>query len=143
MSMSTGGNGGAMSDINVTPLVDVMLVLLIIFMITAPLMSHTVTVTLPSTHEVKADTEGQGVPPVDLAIKDDGSMYLNDNPVTESELKAKFAVYASMAPQPELQVRAAQDTQWKIVRKMLGEAKNAGMVHVVFMTTRPAGQAQE
>ncbi|HID81867.1 MAG TPA: hypothetical protein EYP51_05785, partial [Thiotrichales bacterium] len=56
---------------------------------------------------------------VDLAIKDDGSMYLNDNPVTESELKAKFAAYASMAPQPELQVRAAQDTQWKIVRKML------------------------
>jgi biopolymer transport protein ExbD len=142
MAMSTGGGGGAMSDINVTPLVDVMLVLLIIFMITAPLMSHTVVVTLPSTSEVKVDNNADN-PPVDLAVKDDGSTYLNDSPVTEAELKAKFAVYASMAPQPELQVRGAKDTQWKVIRKILGEAKDAGMVHVGFMTTRPAGQVQE
>jgi len=132
-----------MSDINVTPLVDVMLVLLIIFMITAPLMSHTVTVTLPTTQPPKDEQSANPTAPLDLAIKDDGSMYLNDNPVTEAELKAAFAVAANRSPQPELQVRGAKDTQWKIIRKMLGEAKGAGMVHVGFMTTTPAGAAQE
>jgi biopolymer transport protein ExbD len=142
MAMSTGGGGGAMSDINVTPLVDVMLVLLIIFMITAPLMSHTVVVKLPTTAAVKTEKATDNRP-VDLAIKDDGSTYLNDSPVTEAELKARFAVFASMSPQPELQIRGAKDTQWKIIRKVLGEAKNAGLVHVGFMTTHPAAQIQE
>jgi biopolymer transport protein ExbD len=143
MAMSTGGStGAAMSDINVTPLVDVMLVLLIIFMITAPLMSHRITVTLPTTIPTKT-AETEHVEPMDLAVKDDGSMYLDDNPVTEAELKAAFAVAANKTPQPELQLRAAKDTQYKIVRKILGEAKDSGMVHVGFMTTSPAGQPQE
>ncbi|MGC1549752.1 MAG: biopolymer transporter ExbD [Rhodanobacter sp.] len=134
MSMSTGGSsGGPMSEINVTPLVDVMLVLLIIFMITAPLMSHRITVTLPTANPKTTDTEH--VEPMDLAVKDDGTMYLNDAEVTEAELKAAFAVAANKSPQPELQIRAAKDTEYKIVRKVLGNAKDAGMVHVGFMTT--------
>ena len=137
MAMSSGNESGSpMSEINVTPLVDVMLVLLIIFMITAPLMSHRVTVKLPTANPKTTDTPPP-TPPRDLAIKDDGSMYLDDdqNPITEAELKAKFAVFASMSPQPELQIRAAKDTEFKMVRKVLGDAKDAGMVHVGFMTT--------
>ncbi|MEI7035217.1 biopolymer transporter ExbD [Fulvimonas yonginensis] len=134
MAMSTGGNsGGPMSEINVTPLVDVMLVLLIIFMITAPLMSHRITVPLPNANPKTPDTEH--VEPMDLAIKQDGSMYLQDNEVTEAELKAQFAVAAAKAPQPELQIRADKDTEYRYVRKVLGDAKAAGMVHVGFMTT--------
>ncbi|MFC4525619.1 biopolymer transporter ExbD [Dyella halodurans] len=134
MAMSTGGNaGGPMSEINVTPLVDVMLVLLIIFMITAPLMSHRITVALPTANPKVADSEP--VEPMDLAVKADGTMYLSDVEVTEAELKAQFAVAAAKAPQPELQIRADKTTEYKIVKKILGDAKDQGMVHVGFITT--------
>ncbi|MEV8521138.1 biopolymer transporter ExbD [Dyella marensis] len=134
MAMSSGdSSGGPMSEINVTPLVDVMLVLLIIFMITAPLMSHRITVELPTANPKIVDTEP--VEPMDLAIKPDGTMYLNDVEVTEAELKAQFAVAASKSPQPELQIRADKTTEYKIVRKVLGSAKEQGMVHVGFITT--------
>ncbi len=141
MSMSTGGNsGGPMSDINVTPLVDVMLVLLIIFMITAPLMSHTITIQLPTANPKTKDDEPK-TPPLDLAIKQDGSLYFNDHAITESELKSKFAVNAQQVPQPELQIRADKVAEWKIVKKIISDAKNEGMVHVGFMTTdAPKGQ---
>ena len=134
MAMSTGGNsGGPMSEINVTPLVDVMLVLLIIFMITAPLMSHRITVPLPNANPKTPDTGH--MTPMDLAVKQDGTMYLDDIEVTEAELKAQFAVAASKTPQPEIQLRADKDTEYKYVRKVLADAKAAGMVHVGFMTT--------
>jgi biopolymer transport protein ExbD len=134
MAMSTGGNsGGPMSEINVTPLVDVMLVLLIIFMITAPLLTHRITVELPHANPKKTDTAK--VEPMDLAVKPDGSMYLDDNPVTDAELKARFAVAAAKSPQPELQIRADKTTEYRIVRKILGDAKAQGMVHVGFITT--------
>jgi biopolymer transport protein ExbD len=137
MAMSSGNESGSpMSEINVTPLVDVMLVLLIIFMITAPLMSHRVKVDLPQANPHQEEK----TPPldtIDLAVKPDGSMYLNDsqNPITDVELKSMFAAYAQRTPQPELQLRAAHDTEFKMVRKVLGEAKDAGMVHVAFITT--------
>jgi len=135
MAMSSGGNsGGPMSEINVTPLVDVMLVLLIIFMITAPLMSHSITIDLPIANPKTPESE-MVVPPLDLAIKQDGSLYFNDHPVTEAELKSQFAVNAQKSPQPELQIRADKTTEFKIVKKVIGEAKDSGMVHVAFMTT--------
>ncbi|RUL75363.1 ExbD/TolR family protein [Dyella choica] len=138
MAMSTGGSesGAPMSEINVTPLVDVMLVLLIIFMITAPLMSHRITVKLPTANP----HQQENTPPpevVDLAIKADGSMYFQDNqnPLTDAELKAQLQALAQHSPQPELQIRAAHDAEFKAVRKALGDAKESGLVHVGFMTT--------
>ena len=133
MAFSTGGGKGPMADINVTPLVDVMLVLLIIFMITAPLMSHRITVDLPTANPKVSDNEP--VEPMDLAVKPDGTLYLNDAEVTEAELKAQFAVAASKAPQPELQIRADKTTEYKVVKKILASAKEQGMVHVGFITT--------
>jgi biopolymer transport protein ExbD len=134
MSMSTGGNsGGPMSEINVTPLVDVMLVLLIIFMITAPLMTHRIKIDLPKANpNVKEEVQ---VEPMDVAVKEDGSLYSGDAPVTDAELKSQFAVAANKSPQPEIQLRADRTTQYKTVRKVLGYAKDAGMVHVAFLTT--------
>jgi biopolymer transport protein ExbD len=135
MSMSAGGNdGGPMSEINVTPLVDVMLVLLIIFMITAPLMSHSITIDLPVANP-HAKEDVLKAPPLDLAVKQDGSLYFNDHLVTAAELKAQFAVNAQKSPQPELQIRADKATEFKIVREVIGSAKDQGMVHVGFMTT--------
>jgi biopolymer transport protein ExbD len=133
MAMSTGNSGGPMSEINVTPLVDVMLVLLIIFMITAPLASHRITVKLPTATPIAADSKH--IEPMDLAVQSDGSMYLDDREVDENQLKAAFAVAASKSPQPELQIRADKQTEYKIVKKILSDAKDQGMVHVGFITT--------
>ncbi|MEO8810671.1 MAG: biopolymer transporter ExbD [Rhodanobacter sp.] len=135
MSVSLGGEtGGPMSEINVTPLVDVMLVLLIIFMITAPLMSHTVTIDLPIANP-KAKTPEEKTPPLDLAVKTNGSTYLDDHAVTDAELRARLLVEAQRVPQPQLQIRADRDVQFKIVKKIISDAKGSGMVHVAFMTT--------
>jgi biopolymer transport protein ExbD len=113
-----------------------MLVLLIIFMITAPLMSHTITVELPKANPKSKDEEVK-TPPLDLAVKQDGSLYFNDHPITEEELKARLGVNAQNVPQPELQIRADKATEFKIVKKIISDAKSEGMVHVAFMTTAP------
>ena len=135
MSVSLGGDSsGPMSEINVTPLVDVMLVLLIIFMITAPLMSHSVTIDLPIANP-QAKTPDPKTPPLDLAIKLDGSIYFNDQLVTDAELRAKLLVQAQLMPQPQLQIRADREVQFMIVKKIISDAKGSGMVHVAFMTT--------
>ena len=133
MAMSTGNSGGPMSEINVTPLVDVMLVLLIIFMITAPLASHRITVKLPTATPIKADSKH--IEPMDLAVQADGTMYLDDREVDENQLKAALAVAASKSPQPEIQIRADRTTQYGVVKKILSDAKGQGMVHVDFITT--------
>jgi len=139
MAMSVGGNtGGPVSEINVTPLADVMLVLLIIFMITAPLMSHPITVTVPTANPKSTEEKAPETPPLDLAIKEDGSMYFQDHQISEADLKNQLAVAAQKSPQPELQIRAEKAIEWKVVRKVISDAKGQGMVHVGFMTTAPA-----
>ena len=138
MAMSTGGSGGGpMAEINVTPLVDVMLVLLIIFMITAPLMSHKIRIDLPQANPNTQDTNPPE--PIDLAIKENGDLYWNDEPVTDAILQAQLRVAAQKSPQPELQIRADKPTQWQKIAAVMAEAKSAGMVKLGFMTT---GQGQ-
>ena len=130
---SNSGGSGLMADINVTPLVDVMLVLLIIFMITAPLMSHKIKVELPKANPNQ--TAADKMVPIDLAIRADGSMYWNDNSVSNAELKARLAVEAMKTPQPELQIRADKSIEYRTIWDVMSAAKGAGMVHVGFITT--------
>ena len=134
MSMSTGGgSGGPMAEINVTPMVDVMLVLLIIFMITAPLMSHKIRIDLP---QANPNTIQENPPePLDLAIRENGDLFLGDEPVTDAILQAQLRVEAQKNPQPELQIRADKLTQWQKIASVMAEAKSAGMVKLGFMTT--------
>ena len=134
MAFSTGnGGGGPMAEINVTPLVDVMLVLLIIFMITAPLMSHKIQVKLPeATLEVKPESNGV---PITLAIKDDGSIFWNDDPVLKSVLESRLAVEAQKQPQPQVNVRADKTTKYKVVAEVVKVAKDVGIAKVGFVTT--------
>ena len=129
-----GESSGPKAEINVTPLVDVMLVLLIIFMLTAPLMTHTITIDLPIANP-KAKTPEEKTPPLDLAIKLDGNMYFNDHQVTDAELRAKLLVEAQRTPQPQLQIRAEKEVQFMVVKKIISDAKGSGMVHIAFMTT--------
>ena len=134
MAMSSGGSGGGpMAEINVTPLVDVMLVLLIIFMITAPLMSHKIRIDLPQANPNVVD---QPQPePIDLAVKENGDLFYNDEPVTEAILQAQLLVAAQKNPQPELQIRADKTTQYQKVAAVMAAAKRAGMVKIGFITT--------
>ena len=109
MAFTSNSGGGPMAEINVTPLVDVMLVLLIIFMITAPLMSHKIRIDLP---QANPNVQEQNPPePIDLAVKESGEIFWNDELVTEAMLQAQLRVSAQKNPQPELQIRADKDTQ--------------------------------
>ena len=134
MAFSSGGGQGApMSEINVTPLVDVMLVLLIIFMITAPLMTHRIRIDLPQANP----NQQQETPPdpIDLAVKESGSLFWNDEPITVAMLQAQLRVVAQRTPQPELQIRAEKTTQYQTIATVMAEAKSAGMVKIGFITT--------
>ena len=138
MAFSSGGGGGVMAEINVTPLVDVMLVLLIIFMITAPLAAHKIKVELPIATLAKPpdDVPNQ---PITLSVKDTGELYWNDEPITEAALQAQLRVAAQRTPQPELQIRADKETEYQIVASVMTDAKNAGMVKVGFITQAQGG----
>ena len=132
-SAGGGGQGAPMSEINVTPLVDVMLVLLIIFMITAPLMTHRIRIDLPQANP----NQQQETPPdpIDLAVKESGDLFWNDEPITEAMLQAQLRVVAQRTPQPELQIRAEKTTQYQKIATVMAEAKSAGMVKIGFITT--------
>jgi biopolymer transport protein ExbD len=134
MAMSAGGNdGGVMSEINVTPLVDVMLVLLIIFMITAPLLTHKIKVAVPDANpQTKAK---KAVKPIDVAIKADGSMYWNDREVDHALLVANLKQAASKSPQPEVQIRADKSLKVRDIKSVLKAAKDSGIVHTAFIST--------
>jgi biopolymer transport protein ExbD len=134
MAFSSGGTGGGvMAEINVTPLVDVMLVLLIIFMITAPLAAHKIKVELPIASLDKPPDEAANQP-ITLTIKDTGDLFWNDEPITEATMQAQLRVAAQRTPQPELQIRADRDTEYQLISTIMSDAKNAGMVKLGFIT---------
>jgi len=133
MAFTSNSGGGPMAEINVTPLVDVMLVLLIIFMITAPLMSHKIRIDLP---QANPNVQEQNPPePIDLAVKETGEIFWNDELVTEAMLQAQLRVAAQKNPQPELQIRADKDTKYQLIATVMANAKSAGMVKIGFITT--------
>ncbi len=133
MAFSNNSSGGVMAEINVTPLVDVMLVLLIIFMITAPLAAHKIKVELPiaSLDHPPDDAPNQ---PITLTIKESGELYWNDEPITEATMQAQLRVAAQRTPQPELQIRADKNTEYQVISTIMGDAKNAGMVKLGFIS---------
>ncbi len=137
MAFSTGDDTGApMSEINVTPLVDVMLVLLIIFMITAPLMSHKIKVELPQANLDKLEDKQQPVQPITLTITEAGQIYWNDQPVTRDVLESQMAVEAQKTPQPAVNIRGDQTTKYRTVNEAVNIAQAAGMRKVGFVATK-------
>ena len=130
----TSQSAGPMADINVTPLVDVMLVLLIIFMITAPVLAHKVEIDLPQATTVQSQEKPP--PPIDLQIKATGEMYWNNEPMISAALEPQLRIEARKEPQPELQVDADRNTQYQIVATVLATAKNVGMRKIGFKNIR-------
>ncbi|WP_049621295.1 ExbD/TolR family protein [Frateuria defendens] len=131
MAMSTGSGKGPMAEINVTPLVDVMLVLLIIFMITAPILTHKVKIDLPQPNPNVPPPENPAEP-IRLKIDQSGALYWNDTPVDELGLKAQIAVIAQQSNQPELQINAADGVAYEVVARVLADAKSYGLTKIGF-----------
>jgi len=132
-SFNGGGNNGApMSEINMVPLIDVMLVLLVIFIITAPLLSHAVRIDVP-----QATSAPSQVDPItiDLAINADGELFWNDGKIDMGVLSERFEVAAKQEPQPELQLRADKATRYQVLAQVMADASRAGMKRIGFVST--------
>ncbi|KAF1712323.1 biopolymer transporter ExbD [Pseudoxanthomonas kalamensis DSM 18571] len=141
MAFSSGNSGGPMADINVTPLVDVMLVLLIIFIITAPLMSHKVKVELPETNfQPNKDELDKRFGPITIAVKEDGSLYWNDEPVTKEVLESRLSSAAQQTPQPPLNLRGDRTTKMRTINEVTKIAQSQGMLDIGFVSTKQKGQ---
>jgi biopolymer transport protein ExbD len=138
MGASVGKEEGApMAEINVTPLVDVMLVMLIIFMITTPLMNHKVKVQLPEAVVQKKEEKKAQIPPVTISVTVDGELFLNDEPATRQVIESRLSVEAQKTPQPPVQIRADKTTQYRMVNEVVKIAQAQGMAKVGFVTTPP------
>ena len=137
MAFSSGNSGGPMAEINVTPLVDVMLVLLIIFMVTAPLMQHKINVELPEKTMVRTEDAPQAA--ITLSVKSSGELFWNDVPLQKTNLDRNLRIEARREPQPMLEIRADKTTRYGILQEVMGIAKTAGMKKIGFITTPEAG----
>jgi biopolymer transport protein TolR len=128
------GRRAPMADINVTPLVDVMLVLLIIFMVTAPLMTAGVTVNLP---ESKAKPLDQDQQPVQISIDDKGTIYLDNTEVTEDSLTPLLEEIANKGggDKPQIYLRADMRLDYGRVMRVMGELNRLGLNKVSLVTT--------
>ena len=121
----------SMSEINTTPLVDVMLVLLVIFIITAPLLTHAVKIDLPQATSQPLPEKPEVI---SLAIDALGKTYWNDAPLVKDELKQKLQQAADRKPQPELQIRADKETRYQVLAEVMADAQNSGITKLGFLS---------
>ena len=141
MAMDLGGaKGGVKSDINVTPLCDVMLVLLIIMMIVAPLLQQGISVSLPKADNTvdKPETQGQTV----IAISKDKAIYLNAKPVTEGELATRVNELLQDQKEKVVLIRADQEVEYSAVMAAMDQLRQAGIEDIGLVTdpkTKTAG----
>ena len=133
MAMSVGGGGDdePMMDINTTPLIDVMLVLLIMFIITLPVMTHAVKLDMPQSKN--APPPPVVIEPIQLEVDWDGTVIWNGTPVQLSALEGYFRVEAAKNPQPEVHVRPNRRANYDTVAKVLALAQRNGMQRIGFV----------
>lgn len=133
--MAFGGglddNDDVVSEINMTPLVDVMLVLLIIFIITVPVLTHSVKLDLPQAdnvpNEVKPDT-------IQLSVTADGKLHWNETVVQLAELETRLIEVAQKQPQPEIHIRGDRTVAYEHVVKVMATVQRAGLQKLGFLT---------
>lgn len=134
MAFSSGGSG-AMADINVTPLVDVMLVLLIIFMVTAPIMSYEIPIDLPQPTRNPIDPPADPPPPIRLRIDESGQLFWDNSQLPKTALKPSLMVESTRDPQPTLEIETSPEVRYEVLAEVLATAKNAGMIKIGFVET--------
>jgi biopolymer transport protein ExbD len=133
MAFSARVSNDVMAQINVTPLVDVLLVLLIIFMITAPIVTHKATMDLPqASQKSRVDLST----PIHLAIHADGQMYWNDVLINQQQLESQLSVAAAQVTPPALQIDASDNVAYDAVARVLAKAKALGISRIDMLGTR-------
>lgn len=130
-SMLSNAHTQPMSEINTTPLVDVMLVLLVIFIITAPLLTHAVKIDLPQATSQPLPEKPEVI---SLAIDAKGNTYWNDALIEQAMLKSRLEDAAKQTPQPELQIRADKETRYQLLSEVMADAQNAGITKLGFIS---------
>ncbi|CAJ0704754.1 ExbD/TolR family protein [Ralstonia wenshanensis] len=120
-----------MSEINMTPLVDVMLVLLIIFIITIPVINHAVKIDLPRASNKPDDAKPQSV---NVEINADGQVFWNNQPVDEATLQADIAQAAQQQQQPEMHLRADRNVRYERVAQVMASIQRGGLSRIGFVT---------
>ncbi|WP_244813774.1 biopolymer transporter ExbD [Caballeronia sp. Lep1P3] len=128
---------GMMSEINMTPLVDVMLVLLIIFLVTIPAMHHAVKIDLPHASSQPQDEKPSHV---NVAIQADGTILWDDQKIDDATLKARLAQASQQTPQPELHLRADRKVAYERVADVMSAAQAGGLSKIGFVTEPKAGK---
>src|SRR5438132_2553176 len=138
MAMDLGGaKGGVKSDINVTPLCDVMLVLLIIMMIVAPLLQQGVSVTLPKADNTvdKPETQGQTV----IAIAPNKDLYLNAKPIRENELATKINELLENQKEKIVLIKGDEEVEYSAIMAVMDQLRQAGIEDIGLVTERKKG----
>ena len=130
MSIGGGGDDEPMMDINMTPLIDVMLVLLIMFIITIPVMTHAVKLDMPRASNTPSMSEPVVI---NLEIDFDGTVLWNGTPVDIESLEGYFRREASLDPQPELHIRPSKRARYDVVARVLASAQRNGMRKIGFV----------
>jgi len=130
-SIQDSSRQAPMSEINVVPLVDVMLVLLIIFIITAPLLTHSVKIDLPKAENAPNITQTEHI---ELAIRADGSLFWNGEPESLEQLAPRFTAEIAQEPKTELHLRADKLAHYEHVARVMSIAAKAGMTRIGFIT---------
>ncbi|MDX2299604.1 MAG: biopolymer transporter ExbD [Xanthomonadaceae bacterium] len=134
MAFSSNSSGGAMSDINVTPLVDVMLVLLIIFMVTMPAASYQIQIDLPQPSK-NLDQPKDPPKPIRLRIDAGGQLFWDGSPLPTAALAPQLAMEAARDVQPTLELETSPEARYEALADVLATAKNAGMEKIGFVET--------
>ncbi len=124
-------NNATNAEINMVPLIDVMLVLLVIFLITAPLLTHSISVQLPQASAQAVENEKKYL---DLAITIEGELYLDNEKVELEDLTATLQPYSLETPQPEIRLRADQETRYELLAQVMSRAKASGLARLGFVT---------
>src|SRR5574337_182397 len=131
MAFEDHGGGGAISNINVTPLVDVMLVLLVIFMVTAPILQQGVSINLPKVKSAALAGEEQQLV---VAVTRNGQVYLNDTQIPLNELAPKLQAILKLRPDRQVFLRADQNARYGEVMRVSATVKNAGIERLGMVT---------
>jgi biopolymer transport protein TolR len=155
MAMGGSGSGGghrrgrrtrrraALSEINVTPMVDVMLVLLIIFMISAPLLNSGIKINLPKTEAAALKDEGE---PVTVSIDKEGQLYVNDDPASYDQVAPRLLAITRGDTETQIYVRGAGEASWDSVARVMGKLSSSGFSKISLVTDtmgKPASAAAQ
>jgi len=134
-SLSDSDAGGDLAEINMIPLIDVMLVLLVIFIVTAPLLTHAVKVDLPRASSAPNLTQPDNV---QLAIDGESQLWWNGERINAAAMDVRLRAAAARVPQPELHLRAERSTPYEKVAEVMSAAAREGLTRIGFVTVPTA-----